>query len=84
MFGGRLIQSEPGIEGCCDQLTVVGYGLDVPQATLLVSVTEVVPQDGGRIEGSGTPRSLLWCAPGPPPDHRASARAQLLRSDIHK
>lgn len=32
------------------QLTVVGYGFDVPQTPLLVRVTEVVPQSGVLIE----------------------------------
>lgn len=68
-----------------DQLTAVGYGLDVPQTALLVSVTEVVPQGGVLIECSEVRHGL--CFDALQVNHRTIVPASdrgLLRSDIQE
>ncbi|MEW2449572.1 hypothetical protein AB0896_18725 [Streptomyces parvulus] len=45
-----------------DQLTAVRYGLDVPQAALLIGVAEVVPLGGGFIECSEVRHGLCFDA----------------------
>ncbi|MDX3099110.1 hypothetical protein PV417_32205, partial [Streptomyces sp. ME19-03-3] len=60
------------------------HGLDVPQAALLISVAEVVPQGGVLIECSEVRHGL--CFDAFPVNHWiiVPASARLLRSDIHE
>ncbi|WP_328312073.1 hypothetical protein OG432_18615 [Streptomyces sp. NBC_00442] len=67
-----------------DQLAVVGYGLDVSQAALLVSGAEVVPLGAGIVECSAVRHGLCFNAFRVNYGNIVSAGARGRSSDIHK
>lgn len=68
-----------------NQLAAAGYGLEEPQAALLIGAAEVVPQSGALIECSEVRHAL--CFDALQVNHGSTVPASergLLRSDIYE